>query len=124
MKYNQLGSTGLFVSEICLGAMTFGSSEGGIWTALGQLGQTDVDAIIGRSLAAGVNFIDTADVYSFGASEKLVGQALKNLAVPRQDIVIATKVPRAGISWTGLPPAWSGCRPIISISTRFMGPIR
>jgi len=92
MKYNQLGRTGLFVSEICLGAMTFGSSEGGVWTAMGQLGQTDVDAIIGRSLDAGVNFIDTADVYSFGASEKLVGQALKNLAVPRKDIVIATKV--------------------------------
>lgn len=92
MKYKQLGRTGLFVSELCLGAMTFGTSEGGVWTAMGQLGLGDVESIIGRSLAAGVNFIDTADVYSFGASEKLVGQALRNLGVPRKDVVIATKV--------------------------------
>ncbi len=92
MKYKQLGRTGLFVSELCLGAMTFGDGEGGMWTAMGQLGQNDAEAVIGRSLAAGVNFIDTADVYSFGSSEKLVGQALKNLGVKRKDIVIATKV--------------------------------
>ena len=91
MKYNQLGRTGLFVSELCLGAMTFGNAEGGMWTAMGQLGLPDTQAIIGKSLEAGVNFIDTADVYSFGASEKLVGQALKNLGVIRKDIVIATK---------------------------------
>ncbi len=92
MKYHQLGRTGLFVSELCLGAMTFGTSEGGIWSAMGQLGLSDVEAIIARALAAGVNFIDTADVYSHGASEKLVGEALKNLGVKRKDIVIATKV--------------------------------
>jgi aryl-alcohol dehydrogenase-like predicted oxidoreductase len=93
MKYNQLGSTGLFVSEISLGAMTFGGNpDAGMWKAIGALGQADVDAIVGRALAAGVNFIDTADVYSFGASEKLVGQALKNLGVARKDVVIATKV--------------------------------
>ena len=92
MKYNQLGRTGLFVSEICLGTMTFGSSEGGAWAAMGQLGLKDVEAIVSRALAAGVNFIDTADVYAFGASEKLLGQALKNLAVPRNEVVIATKV--------------------------------
>ena len=92
MKYRQLGRTGLFVSELCLGAMTFGTAEGGIWSAMGQLGLSDAEAIVGRSLAAGVNFIDTADVYSHGASEKLVGQALKNLGVKRKDIVIATKV--------------------------------
>ena len=93
MKYNQLGRTGLFVSEICLGAMTFGgNADAGIWKAIGALGQQDVDAIIGKALAAGVNFIDTADVYSFGQSEKLVGQALKNLNVARKDVVIATKV--------------------------------
>ncbi len=93
MKYNQLGHTGLFVSEICLGAMTFGgNAEAGIWKAIGTLGQAEVDGIIGRALAAGVNFIDTADVYSRGQSERLVGQALKNLAVPRKDVVIATKV--------------------------------
>ncbi|MGC1304110.1 MAG: aldo/keto reductase [Caulobacteraceae bacterium] len=91
MNYKQLGRTGLFVSEICLGAMTFGG-DGGIWKAIGSLQQAEVDAVIGRALAAGVNFIDTADVYSFGQSERLVGQALKNLGVARKDVVIATKV--------------------------------
>lgn len=93
MKYNQLGRTGLYVSEICLGTMTFGGdNEAGIWKAIGGLKQPEVDAIVGRALEAGVNFIDTADVYAFGISEKLTGQALKNLGVPRQDVVIATKV--------------------------------
>jgi aryl-alcohol dehydrogenase-like predicted oxidoreductase len=92
MKYNQFGNTGLFVSEICLGAMTFGgNADAGMWKAIGALGQAEVDGIIGRALAAGVNFIDTADVYSFGQSERLVGQALKNLGVPRKNVVIATK---------------------------------
>ena len=90
MKYNQLGRTGLYVSEICLGAMTFGQNPGR-FAAIAGLGQGDADAIIGRSLEAGVNFIDTADVYSAGASETMVGQALKNLGVRRQDVVIATK---------------------------------
>ncbi|MFO1015903.1 MAG: aldo/keto reductase [Caulobacteraceae bacterium] len=92
MKYKQLGRTGLFVSEICLGAMTFGGESGaGIWQMIGALQQGEVDAIIGKALGAGVNFIDTADVYSFGQSEQLVGQALKNLGVARKDVVIATK---------------------------------
>jgi aryl-alcohol dehydrogenase-like predicted oxidoreductase len=93
MKYNQLGRTGLFVSEICLGAMTFGgNADAGRWRAIGGLGQDEVDAIVGRALAAGVNFFDTADVYSFGASEQLLGQAFKNLGAARKDVVIATKV--------------------------------
>ncbi len=93
MKYKQLGRMGLYVSEICLGAMTFGGNEkAGMWAAIGRLGQKEVDGIIGRALEAGVNFIDTADVYSFGQSERLVGQALKNLGVVRKDVVIATKV--------------------------------
>ncbi|WP_304217568.1 aldo/keto reductase [Phenylobacterium aquaticum] len=93
MKYNQLGRTGLFVSEICLGTMTFGGdSDAGIWKAIGALGQDEVDAIVGKALAAGVNFFDTADVYSFGSSERLLGQSLKNLGVARKDVVIATKV--------------------------------
>jgi aryl-alcohol dehydrogenase-like predicted oxidoreductase len=92
MKYNQLGRTGLFVSEICLGAMTFGGGvDGGFWKAIGALDQTEVDAIVGKALAAGVNFIDTADVYHFGQSERLVGQALKNVGAARKDVVIATK---------------------------------
>jgi aryl-alcohol dehydrogenase-like predicted oxidoreductase len=93
MKYNQLGRTGLFVSEICLGTMTFGgSADAGMWKAIGTLGQTEVDGIVDRAFAAGVNFIDTADVYSFGQSERLVGQALKNLGIVRKNVVIATKV--------------------------------
>src|SRR5271168_1198531 len=93
MKYNQLGRTGLFVSEICLGTMTFGGdAESGMWRAIGSLGQDEVDAIVGAALAAGVNFIDTADIYSFGLSERLLGQSLKNLGVKRKDVVLATKV--------------------------------
>jgi aryl-alcohol dehydrogenase-like predicted oxidoreductase len=93
MKYNQFGRTGLFVSEICLGAMTFGgNADAGFWKAIGQLGQPEVDGIVGRALARGVNFFDTADVYSYGQSERLLGQTFKNLGVARKDVVIATKV--------------------------------
>ncbi len=93
MRYNQLGNTGLFVSEICLGTMTFGAADDkSPWGAIADVDQKAADAIVGRSIAAGVNFIDTADVYSFGDSEKLLGQSLKNLGVARKDVVIATKV--------------------------------
>jgi aryl-alcohol dehydrogenase-like predicted oxidoreductase len=90
MKYRPLGRTGLFVSEICLGTMTFGGK--GYWQAIGRLDQSSATALVDRALAVGVNFIDTADVYSEGDSEKLLGQALKDLNVPRDDVVIATKV--------------------------------
>jgi aryl-alcohol dehydrogenase-like predicted oxidoreductase len=89
MKYNQLGNTGLFVSEICLGTMTFGGS--GYFKVVGEVNQTDATGIVSRSLEAGVNFIDTADVYSAGLSEKITGQALKDIGVKRSDVVIATK---------------------------------
>lgn len=93
MRYNQLGNTGLFVSEICLGTMTFGAAdESSMWGSIADVDQAAADRIVERSLAAGVNFIDTADVYSSGESERLLGQALKNLNVPRKDVVIATKV--------------------------------
>ncbi|HWA61813.1 MAG TPA: aldo/keto reductase [Caulobacteraceae bacterium] len=93
MKYKQLGRTGLYVSEICLGTMTFGGNEdAGMWKAIGSLPQGEVDAIVGKAIAAGVNFFDTADVYSFGASEQRLGQAIRNLGVARKDVVIATKV--------------------------------
>jgi aryl-alcohol dehydrogenase-like predicted oxidoreductase len=93
MKYKQLGRTGLFVSEICLGTMTFGgNADAGMWRAIGSLEQEAVDEIVASSLAAGVNFFDTADVYSFGESERRLGQAFKNLGVKRKDVVIATKV--------------------------------
>jgi aryl-alcohol dehydrogenase-like predicted oxidoreductase len=93
MKYKQMGRTGLFVSEICLGAMTFGgNADAGMWKAIGALEQPAVDDIVDRALARGVNFFDTADVYSFGESERRLGQALKNRGVARKDVVIATKV--------------------------------
>ncbi|HET7315268.1 aldo/keto reductase [Salinisphaera sp.] len=91
MRYNALGNTGLFVSELCLGTMTFGG-QGELWSQIGDLQQADADKLIGRSLDAGINFIDTADVYSEGQSEIITGQALKNLKVQRDEIVVATKV--------------------------------
>lgn len=91
MRYKKFGNTGMFVSELCLGTMTFGG-EGGFWGQIGKLQQNEAEALIGRSLDAGINFIDTADVYSEGQSEVITGQALKNLQVPRENVVIATKV--------------------------------
>src|ERR1700685_383361 len=91
MRYRQLGRSGLFVSEICLAAITFGGNTGGIWSMIGDLDQQAVNAVVGKALESGVNFIDTADVYSHGVSEKLVGQSLKDLGVKRSDVVIATK---------------------------------
>jgi aryl-alcohol dehydrogenase-like predicted oxidoreductase len=91
MRYRNFGRTGLFVSELCLGTMTFGG-EGGIWGQIGNLQQPEADRLIGRALDAGINFIDTADVYSDGRSEIITGQALKNLRVPRENVVVATKV--------------------------------
>jgi aryl-alcohol dehydrogenase-like predicted oxidoreductase len=88
MEYRQLGNTGVFVSRICLGAMTFGG-KGGIFEVIGGLGQHDVDTLVGNSLDAGVNFIDTANVYAGGESETLVGKAL---GTRRREVVVASKV--------------------------------
>jgi len=92
MRMKKLGNTGLVVSEICLGTMTFGGDAQGIWAAIGQLGQEAVTGILRTALERGVNFLDTADVYHAGRSETLTGQALKTIAVPRDSIVVATKV--------------------------------
>jgi aryl-alcohol dehydrogenase-like predicted oxidoreductase len=91
MRNHPLGRTGLFVSELCLGTMTFGGSEG-IWSQIGAVQQSEADRLVGQALDAGVNFIDTADVYSAGLSEQITGQALKNLKVPRDQVIVATKV--------------------------------
>jgi len=88
----KLGNTGLIVSEICLGTMTFGGESQGIWAAIGQLNQDAVTAIVRTAIERGVNFLDTADVYHAGRSETLTGQALKTLGVARDSIVVATKV--------------------------------
>jgi aryl-alcohol dehydrogenase-like predicted oxidoreductase len=89
LKYNQLGNTGLFVSEICLGAMTFGGQ--GMFKIVGEVDQKGATGLVARSVEAGVNFFDTADVYSLGNSEKLLGRAFKDVGVKRSDVVIATK---------------------------------
>jgi len=90
MRYNPLGRTGLFVSELCLGTMTFGGE--GFFAYMGQVKQDEADALLRAAVDAGVNFIDTANVYSQGLSEQITGQAIKNLGLKREDVVLATKV--------------------------------
>ena len=89
MKYNRLGHTGLFVSELTLGAMTFGGE--GMWTAIGGLEQEAATGLVKTAFDAGVNFFDTANVYSNGVSETMTGQAFRDLGLKRSDYVIATK---------------------------------
>ena len=89
MKYRLLGRTGMYVSELCLGTMTFGDQ--GFWKVMGGLGQEAVNVLVKQAFDAGVNFIDTANVYSLGMSETLTGAAIKSLGLPRDEIVVATK---------------------------------
>ena len=90
MKYNLLGNTGLKVSALCLGTMTFGGK--GWAAAIGSLDQQAVDEQMKRAIDAGVNFIDTANIYSEGLSEELTGQSIRNLGLQRSSLVLATKV--------------------------------
>lgn len=94
MRYQRLGSTGLNVSELCLGAMTFGHKFG----VIGTVGQDEANALVRTALDAGVNFFDTAEVYSLGESEEILGEALRTSGVDRTEVVVATKV-------SGRPPA-------------------
>lgn len=82
----------MLVSEICFGTMTFGGSEAGIWGNIGRLQQDDVNQMMKTVVDAGINFIDTANVYSFGKSEELLGQSIIDLGLNRNNLVIATKV--------------------------------
>lgn len=91
MKYNFLGNTGLLVSELCFGTMTFGGSEG-IWEHVGKVQQDEVNDLMKTAVDAGINFFDTANVYSYGLSEQLLGQSIKSLGFNRNELVIATKV--------------------------------
>ena len=91
MEYKTLGNTGLLVSTLCLGTMTFHGGEG-FWKKVGTVDQAGADDLMKASIDAGINFFDTADVYSEGESEKILGQSLKNLKIARKDVVIATKV--------------------------------
>ncbi len=90
MRYHLLGQTGLYVSELCLGTMTYGGNKG-IWEQIGNLQQEAVNEQVRFAVEAGINFIDTANVYSTGNSEILLGQALRDLGTPRQELIIATK---------------------------------
>jgi len=90
MKYHLLGKTGLKVSELCMGTMTFGGK--GYFKPIGSLGQEAVDALMKRAINGGINFIDTANVYSEGLSEELTGKSIRNLGLHRDDLVLATKV--------------------------------
>jgi aryl-alcohol dehydrogenase-like predicted oxidoreductase len=90
MQYKTLGDTGLLVSTLCLGTMTFHGGSG-FWKVVGNVDQAGADDLIKASIDAGINFFDTADVYSEGESEKALGHSLKNLNIPRTQVVIATK---------------------------------
>ncbi len=90
MKYNTLGHTGLLVSEICLGTMTFAAGEG-MWKPIAGVEQKGADELLKAAFDAGVNFVDTADVYTNGESEKTLAAAIRNNGIARKDIVIATK---------------------------------
>jgi aryl-alcohol dehydrogenase-like predicted oxidoreductase len=91
MQYKTLGDTGLLVSKLCFGTMTFSGGQG-MWKAIGNVDQAGADQLVKASFGAGINFFDTADVYSEGESEKMLGQSLRNLGIARKDVVIATKV--------------------------------
>jgi aryl-alcohol dehydrogenase-like predicted oxidoreductase len=88
MNYRELADTGVFVSELCLGTMTFGG-RGQIWEVIGGIDQPSADALVSRALDAGINFVDTANVYAAGESETMLGKALGSR---RHEVVLATKV--------------------------------
>lgn len=89
MRYNLLGKTGLYVSELCLGTMTFGGK--GFWESFGGLKLDQVSTLVKSAFDQGINFIDTANVYSLGEADSLTGAAIKKLGLPRDQLVIATK---------------------------------
>jgi aryl-alcohol dehydrogenase-like predicted oxidoreductase len=93
MNYKLLGNTGLKVSELCLGTMTFGEN----FFNIAVVDQTGANQMVARSLESGVNFFDTADVYSYGESETVLGKALKDTGIERDKVIVATKV-RGGMS--------------------------
>ncbi|MCX6251917.1 MAG: aldo/keto reductase [Bacteroidetes bacterium] len=90
MEYSILGNTGVWVSKICLGTMTFGGVN--FWETIGRLQQEEVNDLVRTAFDEGVNFIDTANIYSEGKSELLLGNAIRLLDLPRQQLFIATKV--------------------------------
>ena len=88
MQYVNLGKTGMKVSRLCLGMMSYGSKTWREWI----LDEDEAKPFINRALDAGINFFDTADVYSVGESEKVTGNLIKHFGVKRENIIVATKV--------------------------------
>ena len=90
MQYTTLGHSGIKIPKLCLGGMTFGEASPDFhqWT----IGPDDTQEVIKRAFEQGINFIDTANCYSFGTSEEYIGRALKNLGIAREDVVLASKV--------------------------------
>ena len=132
MDYVNLGNAGLKVSRLCLGCMTYGSKRWREWV----LEEPDARPFIKRALEAGLNFFDTADVYSLGVSEEILGRALKDLGPGRDRVAIATKVfnpmgddpnqrglSRKHIMQRSTIPC-AGSAPTTSISTRSTASIR
>jgi aryl-alcohol dehydrogenase-like predicted oxidoreductase len=91
MEYGTLVNTGLLVSKLGLGTMTFGDGIG-LFKGISSIGQAGADELVKASIDRGINFFDTADNYTEGESEKILGQSLKSLNIARHDVVIATKV--------------------------------
>jgi aryl-alcohol dehydrogenase-like predicted oxidoreductase len=91
MEYATLGNTGLLVSKLCFGTMTFGDGRG-LFKGISAVGQAGADELVKTSIDGGINFFDTADNYTEGESERILGQSLKNLNIARPNVVIATKV--------------------------------
>ncbi len=90
MKYKQLGKTGVLLSELCFGTMTFGGR--GYWKSIGQQTEDEATNLVKTAVDKGINFFDTANAYSEGLSEILLGKAFKNLGIERQSVFVATKV--------------------------------
>ena len=88
MQYTNLGKTGLKVSRLCLGMMTYGSKQWREW----MLDEEQAKPFVKHALDAGINFFDTADVYSLGESEKITGNVLRHFGVKRENVIVATKV--------------------------------
>ncbi len=135
MEYATLGNTGLLVSKLCFGTMTFGDGRG-LFKAISRVDQAGADELVKTSIDGGINFFDTADNYTEGESERILGQSLKNLNIARKDVVIATKVySRVGPGrndigaslvdtlWTVWRPVSAVCKPTISTCTRFTATI-
>ncbi|GGP45792.1 aldo/keto reductase [Saccharothrix coeruleofusca] len=91
MKYKRLGNTGLIVSQLCMGTMTFGGASG-VYEHIGNVDQAGANELVKAAVDGGINFFDTADVYSAGESEETLGRAFRELGIPRNEYVLATKV--------------------------------